>query len=172
MARLTFEELASTLGIKKKVLSADIRDLAWVWEETVEDMELHDPLAAFDVVSSIAKAYIRGRNCRMGSYQTLWKHLPTKAAVIYWLTVYVCEENREYTHFPRLRNCGVVSEEFIWHCSKLTNNRWLKREEEEKREKEEAKGRAEQKKHDLIQKLLRQKRYNILDEVRRIMDGF
>ena len=68
---LTIDELASVLGIKTKVLEADIRDLAWLWEETMGDMELHNPLSALDVLNATAKAYIRGRNCRMGSWQTL-----------------------------------------------------------------------------------------------------
>jgi hypothetical protein len=160
----TIDELASTLGIKKKLLEADIRDLAWLWEETVGDMDLHNPLSALDVLNAIAKAYIRGRNCRMGSYQTLWKHLPTKAAVMYHLVRYVSEENnRAYVIFPRLSTCGVKSvDEFLEAAGWLSTERILRQHEEKRRERE----------GDFIEKLRKKKEggYNILDEIRRFVD--
>jgi len=159
-------QLAASLGIKQKVLEADIRDLAWLWEMTMGDMNLRDPLSALDVLNAIARAYIRGRDCRMGSYQTLWKHLPTKAAVIYHLTKYVSEENKSelmYAYFPRLRSCGVTSvDEFLALVNKLSRERNRRQEEEEK-----------QKTRDFIQNLRaeRQSESTILDEIRRFVDG-
>lgn len=137
----TVDELASTLGIKKKVLEADIRDLAWLWEATMNN--LHNPLSALDVLNAIAKAYIRGRNCRMGSYQTLWKHLPTKAAVMYHLTKYVADENASYAVFPHLRACGVTSVDGFFAGARAVEK--LSKEAE--------------------------RRYDILDEIKRLIDG-
>jgi len=176
MQRPTIDELASTLGIKKKVLEADIRDLSWLWEETMEDMELYNPLSALDVLSVIAKAYIRGRNCRMGSYQTLWKHLPTKAAVMYHLARYVSEENAPevaYAHFPHLRDCGVTSvDKFLEMARRLSVERSLKQEEKERQDREQAKEAGQQKVRDYIENLRKERkgRYNILDEIRRFVD--
>ena len=172
--RLALEELASVLGIKKKVLEADIRDLAWLWEMTIEDMDLHNPLGALDVLNAIAKAYIRGRNCRMGSYQTLWKHLPTKAAIIYHLAKYVSEKNAPggYVWFPHLRDCVVTSvEDFLATAGQMNSERSLRQEEEVKRQREQAKEATEQKARDYMQRLKGQRRYNILYEVRRMMEG-
>ncbi len=174
--RPTVDELASTLGIKKKALEADIRDLAWLWEETMGDMELHNPLSALDVLNAIAKAYIRGRNCRMGSYQTLWKHLPTKAAVMYHLAKYVSEKNapeRVYASFSHLRDCGVTSvDEFLAMAGRLNAERTLRQDEERRREREEAKEAGQHKVRDIIEKLRkgREGRYNILDEIKRFID--
>ena len=171
------DELASGLGIKPKVLEADIRDLAWLWEMTMGDMELHNPLSALDVLNAIARAYIRGRNCRMGSYQTLWKHLPTKAAMIYHLAKYVSEENASeltYSRFPHLRACGVTSvDEFLALVNKFSMERNRRQEEEERRKAEEAKKIGCQKVKDIIQNLRaeRQTKGNILDEIRRFVDG-
>jgi len=171
------DELASVLGIKPKVLEADIRDLAWLWEMTMEDMELHNPLSALDVLNAIARAYIRGRNCRMGSYQTLWKHLPTKAAMIYHLTRYVSEENASdltYSCFPHLRACGVTSVgEFLTLVNKFSMERNRRQEQEEMRKAEEDKKTGPQKVKDIIQALKteRQAESNILDETRRLVDG-
>lgn len=170
-------QLAASLGIKQKVLEADIRDLAWLWEITVGDMNICDPLSALDVVNAIARAYIRGRDCRMGSYQTMWKHLPTKAAVIYHLTKYVSEENMPelvYAHFPRLRSCGVTSvDEFLALVNKLSLERNRRQEEEEKRKANEAKETRQQKTKDFVQNLRaeRQSESTILDEIRRFVDG-
>ena len=171
------DELASGLGIKPKVLEADIRDLAWLWEMTMGDMELHNPLSALDVLNAIARAYIRGRNCRMGSYQTLWKHLPTKAAMIYHLAKYVSEENASeltYSRFPHLRACGVTSvDEFLALVNKFSMERNRRQEEEERRKAEEAKKIGQQKVKDIIQNLRTegQTKCNILDEIRRFVDG-
>lgn len=169
--------LASSLGIKPKVLEADIRDLAWLWEMTVGDMELHNPLSALDVLNAIARAYIRGRNCRMGSYQTLWKHLPTKAAMIYHLAKYVSEENTSeltYSRFPHLRDCGVTSvDEFLAQVNRLSRERNRGQEEQEKQKADEAKEARQQKTRDIIQNLRaeRQSESTILDEIRRFVDG-
>ena len=177
MQQPTDDELASTLGIKKKVMEADIRDLAWLWEQTMGDMELRNPLSALDVLNAIAKAYIRGRNCRMGSYQTLWKHLPTKAAVMYHLAKCVSEKNvpeRVYAWFPHLRDCGVTSvDEFLAMAGRLNAERTLRQDEEEKREREEAKEAGQQKVRDFMEKLRkgREGRYNILDEIKKFVDG-
>ena len=170
-------ELASSLGIKPKVLEADIRDLAWLWEMTLGDMNLRNPLSALDVLNAIARAYIRGRDRRMGSYQTMWKHLPTKAAMIYHLAKYVSEENTSepaYSRFPHLRACGVTSiDEFLALVNKLSMERTRRQEEEEIRKVEDAKKAGQQKVKDIIQNLRaeRQAESNILDDIRRFVDG-
>ena len=175
--RPALDELAGTLGIKAKVLEADIRDLAWLWETTIEEMDLHNPLSALDILHAIAKPYIRGRNCRMGSYQTLWKHLPTKAAVMYHLARYVSEENATevvYAHFPHLRDCGVTSvDKFLSLARELSMKRDRQREEEEMRKVEEARKTGRQKVKGIIENLRaeRQRKYDILGEIRRLVDG-
>ena len=171
------DELALSLGIKPKVLEADIKDLAWLWEMTIKDMDLYNPLSALDVLNAIARAYIRGRNCRMGSYQTLWKHLPTKAAMIYHLTRYVSEENAPelvYARFPHLRACGVTSvDDFLALVNKFSMERNRRQEEEAMRKAEEAKKTGQQKVRDIIQnsRAERQTKCDILDETRRFVDG-
>ena len=169
-------ELASCLGIKPKVLEADIRDLAWLWEMTMGDMDLRNPLGALDVLNAIARAYIRGRNCRMGSYQTLWKHLPTKAAMIYHLARYVSEENAPelaYVRFTCLRACGVTSvDDFLDLVHRLSMERNRRREEEQRRKAEESRKTGQQKGRDIIQnsRAESQTKCDILDETRRFVD--
>ena len=166
------EELASTLGIKPKVLEADIKDLAWLWEITMEDMELINPLSALDIANTITKAYIRGRNCRMGSYQTLWKHLPTKSGVMYHLARYVSEENSKerFTMFPRLRDCGVTStDEFLSIAGRMNAKRTRKQEENERREREEEKAKGQQKVQDFMERMRKQRGYDILEDIRRMV---
>lgn len=172
MGSPTVDQLASTLGIKKKVLEADIRDLAWLWEMTMRDMDAHNPLSALDVLNAIARAYIRGRGCRMGSYQTLWKHLPTKAAVMYHLVGYVSEENDPagFILFPHLRDCGVTSLEFLWTARELNTERRLKQEEKEKQEHERKSEEVERRKRCIIEELGGRKSYDVLDEIRRMVD--
>lgn len=172
--RSTPEKLASILGIKPKIMEADIRDLAWLWERTIADMGDHNPLAALDILHAIATAYLRGRDCRMGSYQTLWKHLPTKAAMIYHLARYVSEKNApesEYAWFPHLRDCGVMSvDEYLELAARTNAERTLKQEEGERQTREQAKERGRQKEREVIDKMRRQGEYSILDEIRRIAD--
>jgi hypothetical protein len=105
--RATLEELASTLGTKPQILNSDIRDLAWLWEQTVEEMRDVTPLAAFNLLYAIAKAYIRGRNCRMGNWQGILKHIGTKSAVMYLLMKQVSEDDV----FETLHAWGVTSAE-------------------------------------------------------------
>lgn len=107
--KLGINELASVLGIKSRVLEADIKDLAWLWEDTVDYLGPLGPLGAVGTLLAIARAYIRGRNCRMGSYQTLWKHLPTKAAVVYHVVKQVVEQNSSFPLYEKLSACGVSS---------------------------------------------------------------
>lgn len=170
---MTIDELAEVLGIKPRVLEADIKDMAWVWEETVEDMELHNPLAALDVLRAMAKAYIRGRNCRMGSYQGLWKHLPTKSAVMRHVMRYASEEiAKSHFIFRSLHDCGLTSvDEFLETARQMSEERNLRQEEKERLEREETKKRTEQKVRDIIEEMRGRKPYDILDEIRRMMDG-
>ena len=139
------------------------------------DMELHKPLSALDVLNATAKAYIRGRNCRMGSWQTLWKHLPTKAAVMYHLARHVSEENSKerFALFPKLRDAGVTStDNFLGIAGHINAERRQRQEERERREREEAKERGQQKVQDIIEKLRkgREGKYNIFDDIRRFLD--
>jgi len=170
--RIRIEEVASILGIKARVLESDIKDLAWLWEMTVKDVTVCDSLGALDVLAAIAKAYLRGRNCRMGSYQTLLKHLPTKAAVMYLMADHVAEENEDHVFYQHLRDCGVISAEtFVATAAQMNRERIRKREEEEKHQKEQAKEEAKQKTHEYVQRLKEQQSYNILDEVRKLLQG-
>lgn len=172
--RLTLEELAFSLGIKKKVLETDVKDMAWLWEVTAGDMELCDPLGALDVLNAIVTAYIRGGNCRMGSWQASWKHLPTKAAMIYHLAKYVSEKNAPggYAWFPHLRDCGVSSiDDYLVAARQADSERGFRQEEAEKRQKEQAKQETEQKVRDNMGRMKGQRRYDVLDEAQRIMEG-
>lgn len=172
----TIDELARILGIKPKVLEADIRDMAWLWEESIRQMDLSNPLGALDVVNAIAKAYIRGRNCRMGSYQAIRKHFPTKAAVMYHLARYVSEENNKggFAIFPKLRDAGVTStDSFLSIAGRMSTERWQMQEEQRRREREEAKKEGQQKARDFMENLRKEieGRYDILDEIRRFVDN-
>ena len=93
---------------------------------------------------------------------------------MYLMVDNVSEENDTEGHvfYQHLRDCGVISAEtFIATAAQMNRDRIRKREEEEKHQKEQAKEEAKQKAHEYIQRLKGQQPHNILDEVRKLLEG-
>lgn len=148
---------------------------AWMWEMALRDMELFNPLGALDILGTIAHSYMRGRNCRMGNMQTIWKHVPTKTAVMYQVARYASERNKEerWASFPCLRKCGVVSVDGFFEVVRpLLVERTTRRDERERQESKEAKRVGQQKIKDFMRGLKneREGRYDILDEIKKLVD--
>ncbi len=108
MNKERLESTSGVLGVKSHVLEADIKELAWCWEMAVEDIDSPSPGALHSILSFLAKAYLRGRNIRMGNYQGLWRHLHKKGDIMRLVIEYVGEE--KYL-FDTLHKLGVLSVE-------------------------------------------------------------
>jgi len=101
----SLETLSTTLGVKSRIVEADIKDLAWLWEETLKEANFADPRLAFYVLRAVSRSYLRGRNLRMGNFKGLWRHQWTEAGLMTILVRYVSEE----TVFDCLHKAGVTS---------------------------------------------------------------
>jgi len=103
----SLEILSTTLGVKNRIVKADIRDLARSWEEPLKDAKFADPRLAFYVLKAVSRSYLRGRNLRMGNSQGLQRHLWKEAMLMRILVRYVAEESI----FDCLHEIGVTSAE-------------------------------------------------------------
>lgn len=126
------EHTAQALAIKPKVLSADIKDMAWAWEETVGAIRQPSPKVLVSTLRAITKSYLRGHGVRMGNYQGIKQHERKLVLVMISITDYVISDNV----FESLHQAGITSVNF-----------WI----------------------DIAEK--REERLNILDEVKRLLDG-
>lgn len=160
-------ELAATLGIKPKVLWADIKELAWLWEEAMEDVQTLNPLTAMDALHPIVTAYLRGKGFRMGNYQGISRHGTTMRRVAFLVAI---QASGECEVFSRLCACGIGSmEDFIARLRSLTKERA----DMESRMAEDRKADADRR----IDEILRKRRhghskpYDILDDVKRMVDN-
>ena len=85
------ETLSTKLGMKNRIIEADIKDLAWLWEESIRDVKSANPQLAFSVLRAISRSYLRGRNIRMGNYKGLWRHQRTETELMTILVRYASE---------------------------------------------------------------------------------
>jgi len=56
----SLETLSTMLGVKSRIVEADIKDLAWVWEETLSQAKFADPRLAFYVLRAVSRSYLPG----------------------------------------------------------------------------------------------------------------
>ena len=103
----SLETLSVTLGMKSRIVKADIKDLARSWEEPLKDAKFADPRLAFYVLKAVARAYLRGRNLRMGNSQGFQRHQSKEAMLMRMLVRYVAGESV----FGCLHERGVTSVE-------------------------------------------------------------
>ncbi len=101
----SIEYLGKTLSVKGRLVEADIKDLGWLWEQTLSEATFADPRLAFYVLIAIGRAYLRGRNVRMGNSQGLVRHQWTEVGLMTILVRYVADE----TVFDCLHQAGVTS---------------------------------------------------------------
>ena len=101
----SLETLSTALGVKSRIINADIKDLAWLWEETLKEANFADPRLAYYVLRAVSRSYLRGRNLRMGNFKGLWRHQWTEAGLMTILVRYVSDE----TAFDCLHKAGVTS---------------------------------------------------------------
>jgi len=76
------DRTADDLGIKSRVLQADINELAWFWEELISEVHSPAPSSLLTVLGYLVNAYLRGRDFRMGNYQGIKRHLWKKTAIM------------------------------------------------------------------------------------------
>ena len=101
----SLETLSATLGVKSRIVKADIKDMAWLWEETLSEAKFADPRLAFYVLRAVSRSYLRGRNLRMGNSQGFNRHQWTEAGLMTILVKYVADDDA----FDCLHQAGVTS---------------------------------------------------------------
>ncbi len=97
--------LSAALGVKSPIVEADIKDLAWLWEETLSEAKFADPRLAFYVLRAVSRSYLRGRNLRMGNSHGLNRHQWKEVALMAVLVLYVSGD----AVFDCLHKAGVTS---------------------------------------------------------------
>ena len=97
--------LSTMLGVINRIVEADIKELAWLWEETLRQAKFADPRLAFYVLRALSRSYLRGRNLRMGNSHGFLRHQWTEAVLTTVLVKYVADD----TVFDCLHQAGVTS---------------------------------------------------------------
>ncbi len=96
---------SDALGIKSHVLEADVKEMAWLWEEATRKTDSPTPPFLWAVLGSVVEAYLRGRGFRMGNYQGVSRHIEKKTAIR--RLVISCAAENEIFH--SLHKAGVTS---------------------------------------------------------------
>jgi len=99
------EIISDTVGVKSRIFTADIKELARAWEEPLRDAKFADPRLAFYVLKTVAKAYLRGRNLRMGNAQGLHRHERKEAMLMRTMITNAAGESMSSC----LHGTGVIS---------------------------------------------------------------
>lgn len=102
------EGVSWDLGVKARIVEADIRDLAWCWELSVGEVKILTHESIHQILVSITRAYLRGRGRRMGNWQGYLRHRYTQAALFVLIVQHVVEHP---VMFESLHEAGVTSEE-------------------------------------------------------------
>jgi len=93
------------LGLKRRVMEADVKDLAWLWQRTISEAKFADPYLAFHALRAVVVSYLRGRNMRMGNHQGLQRHQWVDITLMVVLLRYVIGN----PSFDCLHRAGVSS---------------------------------------------------------------
>ena len=101
----SLETLCTMLNVKSRIAVADMKELAWLWEETLKEANFADPRLAFYVLRAVSRSYLRGRNLRMGNSHGFLRHQWKEAALITILVGYVSDD----AVFNCLHQVGVTS---------------------------------------------------------------
>ena len=101
----SLETLCTMLNAKSRIVEADLKELAWLWEETLKEAKFADPRLAFYVLRALSRSYLRGRNLRMGNSHGFLRHQWKEAALITILVGYVSDD----AVFDCLHQAGVTS---------------------------------------------------------------
>ena len=101
----SLENLCTMLNAKSRIVEADLKELAWLWEETLKEAKFADPRLAFYVLRAVSRSYLRGRNLRMGNSHGFLRHQWKEAALITILVGYVSDD----AVFDCLHQAGVTS---------------------------------------------------------------
>jgi hypothetical protein len=99
------ERTADDLGIKSHILQADIKGLAWLWEQIISEVHSPAPSLLLTVLRHLVKAYLRGRDFRMGNYQGIKRHLWKKTAIMRLVTECAAKDKE----LDSLHKAGVIS---------------------------------------------------------------
>jgi len=67
-------QLTQELGINYSTLTADLRELAWLWEDLVARLDYCTFKLAAAILFSLVKAYMRGRGFKTGNFQGFRRH--------------------------------------------------------------------------------------------------
>ena len=97
--------LSAALSVKSPIVEADIKDLAWLWEETLSEAKFADPRLAFYVLRAVSRSYLRGRDLRMGNFQGFNRYQREYVAMMTILVRYVSDD----AVFECLHQAGVTS---------------------------------------------------------------
>ena len=97
--------LCTMLGLKRRVVEADVKDLAWLWQRIISEAKFADPYLSFHALRAVARSYLRGRNLRMGNHQGLERHRWVDTILMTVLVQYVIGNSS----FDCLHRAGVSS---------------------------------------------------------------
>ena len=108
-----YDSLAVELKVKTRVLESDIKDMAWLWEELAEGIG-NNPALLLNILGSLVKAYLRGRNIRMGNWQGICQHTKKRQTLKKMVIQYVASDEC----FENLHKAGVTSVEEFMHAAR------------------------------------------------------
>lgn len=111
MGEQTLSYFCSEMKLRKNVVRADIRELTYLWERTTPDNSSIKPGIIFLNLMALTRAYMRGRNCRMGNLQGYERY----SFLDTYLILLVIEDaiERGWFWYPYLHRAGFTSMENI-----------------------------------------------------------
>jgi hypothetical protein len=74
MYPIILQEVTSVLGISRRELESDVRDIAEYWETCLQKVPVGDRDTAIYLLTTYATCYLKGRGVRLSNLKTLKKN--------------------------------------------------------------------------------------------------
>jgi len=102
-----FQSVCSQLNLRKNILLGDIRDIAYHWDNIMEEAEKPRCKAIFNTLHGLTRSYLRGRNIRMGSWLNSRRYSDLDSMLT--LLVFEFVIARGDTWYQKLHKLGINS---------------------------------------------------------------
>ncbi|MBN2239686.1 MAG: hypothetical protein JW712_07920 [Dehalococcoidales bacterium] len=99
------KELETLLNQKRQSIEADIKELAWFWEEAIREARFGDPKLTFAILRSLARSYLLGHGVKLRNPLGFQMCRPAESN----LMILLVNHASDHDEFSSLHQAGVTS---------------------------------------------------------------
>jgi hypothetical protein len=102
MYPLILEEMIRALGVSKRQLETDIKDIAEYWETCLQKAAVNDRDTAIFLLTTCAACYLKGRGVKLGNIESLRKNNGVLVTFVTLVPLYVWKQPGNYPKIHEL----------------------------------------------------------------------